>query len=395
MKELKPEGEQVGNRLDMLYFSSIDWNSTWQRPQQLASRLAKHGQVLYINPFGLRKAEIKDIRRLAGRAAFRLTHRTANATNQPLAIYTPMLYFPFPDSRTASILNVRLLLNFVRVWMERHHIFRPIIWAGTPSSLILKAVASLSPRALVYDCLDNFACFHEGQSSIASVERQLASQARVVFATARELYDRMSQINPHTILLPNAADFQHFAQARRPLILPDDMAGIRKPVLGYVGEIAHWFDFELVHDLALKNPNWSIVLIGQTYGQAAQHLFELPNIYYLGRKDYEKLPAYLSQFDVCLLPFKINALTSAVNPVKLYEYLAAGKPVVSTPLNEVAQHGETVFIADRSNWADAVAQALKTARDETQITRRQSVAEGNTWDHRIKDVLRILQVDES
>jgi hypothetical protein len=171
---------------------------------------------------------------------------------------------------------------------------------------------------------------------------------------------------------------------------PEDLVGIRKPLLGYFGEMAHWFDFSLIYDIALRHPEWTFALIGAVHVAVDKKLLGLPNVRFLGRKDYAKLPAYLSQFEVCLLPFKINALTSAVNPVKLYEYLAAGKPVVSTPLKEVLRYQKVVEIADRTKFADAIELALVTSRDPQRVFERQQVAQQNTWDVRIEEIIRIL-----
>lgn len=381
---------EVRTFLALVYFSSIDWHATWQRPQQLASRLGRCSELLYVNPLGLRSARPKDLARIVGRVGARVAGRQKNADSGDLAVYTSLAYLPFPDNPLANKINGRLLRNTVRAWLGRRGRDKPVIWVSVPSPAVVEALRELPRRLLVYDCIDNFALFHKGRRSILDAERVLASEADVVFATADELLERMRQLNPNSILLPNGADFAHFSSASGQIQPPPDIARIGKPVLGYVGEIAWWFDFDLVRDLATQNPDWSLVLIGQTHEARASKLGQVPNIHLLGRKPYSELPAYLSRFDVCLLPFKINDLTSAVNPVKLYEYLAAGKPVVSTPMREVLKYRDVVSVAKPDEFSAAVSSALQSGNEPALVQRRQEVARRNSWDMRVEEILRVI-----
>jgi glycosyltransferase involved in cell wall biosynthesis len=378
-----------GNRsLDIIYFSSIDWNFTWQRPQQLASRLSRHGKVFYVSPLGLRTVAWRDAGRIARRFAFQIAHRSAAQRVPALTIHTPLFYLPFPENRAAIRLNSKLLRRSVQRWMIESNVENPIIWAGSPSFAILDAIEGMDARLLVYDCLDNFPLFHKNPYPIIDAEQQIASRANIVFATAAELYDRMRLINPHTFLMPNAADYAHFSETADREI-PAEMEQMKKPILGYVGEMAQWFDFDLVRALAARHPEWTIVLVGALHVNAGK-AFDLPNIRHLGRKEYSQLPAYVRQFDVCLLPFKINALTASVNPVKMYEYLAAGKPVVSTPLREAMRYQDALWISDPADFARAVEQALQTRADPSRIRARQEIARQNTWDGRVTEIVKIL-----
>ncbi|HWX23917.1 MAG TPA: glycosyltransferase, partial [Vicinamibacteria bacterium] len=212
------------------------------------------------------------------------------------------------------------------------------------------------------------------------------AEADVVFATSTDLYARMAALNEATELVPNAADFAHFKDASR-APAPEDVRSLPRPILGYLGEIAPWFDLEAVHALAQARPSWSLVLVGPLTTRRAGPLLALPNVHYLGRKAYGELPGYLGQFDVCLLPFALTPLTAAVSPVKVYEYLAAGRPVVSSSLKEVLALGPLVTIAGPEGFAPAVEAALGT-RGEAAVAQRQEFAQGNTWDHRVRAILR-------
>lgn len=380
-----------GHFRSAIYFSSIDWRATWQRPQQLASRLGEYGELLYVNPLGLRSPRLEDFPRIVRRVGARSRGKEGNAKQGNLAIHTPLAYLPFPDNPLANKVNGWLLRNAVMAWLGRHGGEKPVIWVSVPAPAVVEALRGLPRQLLVYDCLDNFASFHQGRRSILDAERALASESDVVFATADELFERMCKLNPNTFRLPNGADFEHFSPAAGGRIpSPPDIEYIKKPILGYVGEIAWWFDFDLVRDLATQNPAWSIVLIGQAHEARANELARLPNVHMPGRKPYSELPAYLSRFDVCLLPFKINDLTSAVNPVKLYEYLAAGKPVVSTPMREVLKYRDVVSVAEPGEFSAAVSSALRRGNEPALVQRRQEVARRNSWEARVTEILRVL-----
>ncbi len=377
--------------IDIIYFSSIDWGHTWQRPQQLASRLARFGRLLYISPIGLRRVALRDLGRVLRRIASQ-SQRPAIQPGQALTVYTPPLYIPFPNARWARQINAWMLDRAVNRWMDRVHVHAPIVWVSIPSPSIVDAIRKLDTRLLVYDCLDNFPAFHKNVAFIAETEQQLAARADVVFATSVELYNGMKSINPRTHLLPNAVDYHHFAEAAgRGLASLREMMSLRRPILGYVGELAQWFDFDLADRLAVEHPEWSIVLVGPLRANGTPKLLGRPNVHYLGVKDYHHLPAYVNQFDVCLLPFKITPLTSSVNPVKLYEYLAAGKPIVSTPLNEVLPYRAVVNVAAREEFSAAVETVLRTDYSaETLVRQRREVARCNTWDQRVEQIIAVL-----
>ena len=379
-----------GAPLDVVYFSGVNWGYTWQRPQQLATRLSRHGRLLYVDPLGLRPLRLTDLPRIAGRAAERLGLPRERRPASGLSLCSaPLAYLPFPASAVATRVNGWLLRRAVSHWMRSSGVARPVIWVGTPSAAVLEALSGLTPRLLVYDCLDRFSLFHENGEAIARTERTLASNADVVLTTSQDLYESMKRLNPRTLLVPNAADYEHFSKAASPQEAPAPLAGLPRPVVGYFGEIAHWFDVEAVMTLASARPEWSVVLIGPLHAEAGS-LLDLPNVHHLGRRPYDDLPRYLAHFDVCLLPFKVSDLTSATNPVKLYEYLASGKPVVSTPLAEVLPYRDLVKIAEGDALVGAVESALTESAEDGAVGRRMAIARENTWEHRVDQILRIL-----
>ena len=378
------------NRFAIIYFSSTDWDSTWQRPQQLTSRLTRSSQVLYVNSLGLRAPLLTDLGRILKRVGSAFIPRTKPSLQPELTLLSPLFFLPIPSSRWAGRVNGWLIHHALARWVEQQGARPLVLWVGIPSPAVMEAIKHLPPGLVVYDCIDNFAAFHRNRPDIDETEQRLASTAGIVFATSAELFEKMKRINSQTFLVPNAVDFIQFRTAAKldgdP---PPDMAPLGHPVLGYAGEIAEWFDSELVHDLAAQNPTWSIVLIGRIHVDISR-ILRLPNVHYLGLKSYADIPSYMRQFDVCLLPFKISPLTNAVNPIKFYEYLAMGKPVVSTPIREIQHYSDTVEIADRSEFTRAVKRALATSGDEDKIAKRLKIAQDNTWDKRIEEIFRIL-----
>jgi glycosyltransferase involved in cell wall biosynthesis len=371
---------------DLLYFSSIDWGYTWQRPQQLASRLAKRGRVLYVEPLGLRRVRTSDLPRLLGR----LAERACPPTEGVSLCRAPLAYFPFPGWPLADRINGRLLRRRIARWMREAASCEPIVWMGVPSQAALEAARGIRASRVVYDCLDRFDLFHDGGSAIAHVEEAIATRADLVFATSADLFDRMRVLNPRTSLLPNAVDYDHFARAATTLPAPPALARLSRPIVGYVGEIAPWFDVEAVAELAASHPAWSLVLLGPLHSPAAPPLLALRNVHHLGRVGYDELPHYVGHFDACLLPFKVNPLTQAASPVKLYEYLASGKPVASTPLKEVLPLRGLVEIAEEGRLGAAVEACLASAHDTGAASRRMAMARDNTWDKRVERALVLL-----
>ena len=234
---------------------------------------------------------------------------------------------------------------------------------------------------VVYDCMDDWQNWPAeplpGAFSL-SEERELVRESDVLVVTSRELHDRHLANGVESCLIPNAADFEFFHDA------PDapPLLELPRPVIGYYGAIADWFDLELAIQVARSRPQYSFVLIGQVHLLDVSTLEKLPNVRLLGEKHYRELPGYLSEFDVCTLPFRMNRLTKAVDPVKMYEYFSQGKPVVSAPLPELAPLAELLYFAQGpEEFAKQIDRAL-AERDDSLASKRIAFASGNTWRRR-------------
>ncbi|MBN1854032.1 MAG: glycosyltransferase [Pirellulales bacterium] len=262
-----------------------------------------------------------------------------------LHVLTPLV-IPIPTSVLARHINKTLLVQQIRRSLRRLQTGSLQLWSFTPDIPYL--LGEFGEEKIVYYCVDDHASFtgYDGEQVVRD-EEALCRRADLVVTTSHALHAVRLPFNPNTILVTHGVDYEHFSRAiTEKLVVPRDIADIPHPRLGFFGLIRDWVDLDLLVEVARRRPSWHIVLLGDSTVNLAPYR-GMKNIHFLGRKPYAELPAYCQQFDVGLIPFKINALTRAANPIKLREYLAAGLTVVSTPLPEVRHYEQQrVYIAD-------------------------------------------------
>jgi len=351
---------------DCFVFAVIDWHYRFQRPQHLAAELVAAGRrVFYVsNNFiasrrsGFLVEQLDDDGRL-----YQVFLNLRGA---------PEIYFAMPTEAQQAQLHegMRSLLSWARTKGAISLIQHPF-WAN---------LAAMIPHApMVYDCMD----YHEGfgtfSHAMVAAERALMARSDLVVVSSALLNERAAPYARRKILIRNAADFAHFSTT--PGSAFRDPKGRR--VLGYYGAIAAWFDVPLVEALARHCPGCLVVLIGHDQIRAKARLAEIENIALIGEIPYRDLPWYLHGFDVCILPFLVNDLTRATNPVKVYEYLSAGKTVVAVDLPELRAFDNLVVAAPhREFFLAAVDQALSNPASAETIARRRTFAAGQTWAER-------------
>src|SRR5262249_42465060 len=215
-----------------------------------------------------------------------------------------------------------------------------------------------------------------------SEEKEFVRETNVLVVTGAELEKKFEAQGLHPVLARNGADYPFFAKATANHLLD----GVPRPIIGYFGAIADWIDLDLVYEVARQRPQYSFVLIGQVFGRDVSALESLGNVRLLGNKPYAEIPGYLHGFDACLIPFLINQVTKATDPVKMYEYFSLGKPVVATNMAELAQCGDLVYLAmDAEDFARKLDVAL-SEKDATLSARRIEFAMANTWSSRVADI---------
>ena len=366
------------------------WYPIPTRKQQVMSRIPD-AEILYFDPSATVIAPLKDRR---ARPLMRAYKNAGVSPQSNITVYSlpPVLPF-FNKSRAVNRLNQKRIARFVREKMREHGFEKPVLWVYSP--VTVDAVDEIPHSALVYDCVDRHSAYGGlmNPALVDAEELELAAKCDAVFATAEPLAKRLRTVNMKTSFIPNGANFERFSRAAQPLPAPEDLNGIPHPILGFVGALQPCIEYGFAAAAAKAHPEWSFVWIGaEKPGAALGELKALPNVHFLGLRPNEKLPEYLAQFDACLNLFAESDLSRDVSPLKFYEYLATGKPIVSTRQPEqILQYAELIHIADT---AEAFIRCCAEALNDTQPTRTQARIEAGracSWDARVTQMCGILK----
>ncbi len=310
-----------------------DWDGDPLSKKQIVTRLAARNRILWINSTGNRnpRASVHDLRRAAKKVWAFCQGCRAVAPN--ISVFSPLV-IPFHGNRWARWLNRRFYAWSLRRTMRRLKFGEPVVLSFVPSSA--DVVSTLGARRTIYYCVDEYSRFTgTDREAVLEMERRLMEKSDVVIVSAGPLYESKKAYHPNTFLITHGVDVEHFRKAcLAETAVPEDFPPRRGPVIGFFGLIEDWVDLGVIGAMAEARPEWTFVLIGEVRAETAA-VRERPNVHLLGRRSYQALPGYCKMFDVAILPFVVNELTIAANPLKLREYLAAGLPVVATPLPEV------------------------------------------------------------
>ncbi len=359
-------------RQDWLFFSIIDWHFRFQRPQQLAVQVAEAGKrVYYLSPQFIDRPE----------PGYQLESLSPAGELYQVKLYVAGAAPIYFDAATPEVLaqaqaGLGLLFREQGIY-QAVSVVQHAYWT--------KHALSLPNNTCIYDCMDHHEGFGNVANSLSLLEAQLLKQADWVSVTSDWLFSFAKPHNANIVTIRNACSYTHFAV--RPHQVYQDSQG--RPVIGYFGAIAEWFDVSLIERLASAFPHCAVVLVGTDTVGAGRQLARYPNVVMLGEQPYQTLPQYLHGFDVCLLPFQVIPLTLATNPVKVYEYLSAGKHVVCVDLPEVSQFGDLVYKAQNHDaFLAAVQAALSTPPSLLQIEQRQAFAKAQNWHQRAEVLLQ-------
>jgi len=343
--------------------------------------LSRDNRVLWINSIGYRTPNVS--RADLSRALQKLRAATRRMSNpEPNIHVLSPLAIPAYGRPTVRWLN-RVLLGYqVRRAMHTLGFRRAINWVFNPPAAVV--ARQLGEENLIYHCVDEHAAFTGvSASAMESFEHALLRSADLSIVSSERLLESRRRANAETVLVRHGVDFEHFRRAVDPAtIVPADIAVLPHPTLGFFGLIADWIDLELLGRLAQHFSNGSLILIGKTVTDVSA-LAALPNVHFLGRRPYADLPAYSRGFDVALNPFRINELTLNANPLKVREYLAAGLPVVSSPIPEVAALGLCRIADGPEETIRAVEQALI---DPGPSAARSERVRSESWAARLEEI---------
>jgi UDP-galactopyranose mutase len=329
---------------DLICFSHLRWDFVYQRPQHLLTRAARDRRVFFMEEplFDTETARVDVSRR-----------------QDTLWVVTPHLP-PGTDASTSTLYLRELLYAIIAT----HEIKEYVLWFYTPMAVDI--AEGLSPLGVIYDCMDELSGFKGAPPELGVNEARLFKRADVVFTGGQSLFEAKRSLHQNIHAFPSSIDAEHFRTARNSPLEPADQALIPGPKIGFSGVIDERMDVELITALASSHPEWHFVLIGPVVKIDPQSLPRLENVHYLGAKSYADLPAYISGWDVALIPFVLNESTRFISPTKTPEYLAAGKRVVSTPIQDVVSpYGDRGLVSiarDQRDFADAIAISLAANR---------------------------------
>jgi glycosyltransferase involved in cell wall biosynthesis len=357
---------------DLICFSHLRWNFVFQRPQHLLSRCAKTRRVFYVEE------------PVATTGPAYLAVSLDQATNVHVAV--PHLPDGLSDDERESE-QARLVVQMCADYAIADH----VEWFYTPMALPI--AASLTPRARVYDCMDELSAFLNAPKQLLTREAELLNLADVVFTGGHALYEAKKHRHGNIHPFPSSVDKAHFGRARSRPEEPEDQRRISGPKLGFFGVIDERMDLNLLESVARSRPEWQLVLLGPVVKVDPADLPRLPNLHYLGSKAYAELPDYISGWDVALLPFAKNEATRFISPTKTPEYLAAGKPVVSTSIRDVVRPYSVqglARIADTPSDFVAACEAAMSEPSDKLIRRADAFLAKMSWDKTWDDMQELV-----
>jgi len=382
----------------ILCFAPGPWDDIWRNRHQIMVRLSRANRVLYVEPWPYLRDVVRQIR--AGSLSWlSLGGPHLSQLNSNLYVYRPAKWAPREARAPIRPLTQAIQLGLLRRTLRTLGFRQPLLWLFLPDMEVY--VGQFDERLIVYHMVDEYSGY-DGVSEawrpiMQEMERDLAHGADLVLVSSETLLENKRSLNENTVWVPNAVDYEAFAEASARAVRPVDIIGLSSPIAGYVGAINEKLDLELLAHAAHECAGWTFLLVGPVSLQnkralhALQELQRLGNVRFLGQRSVESVPAYIAACDVCLLPYKLNEWTRHIDSLKVYEYLASGKPVVSTRVPAAERFSDVIHLCD---GADAFAAAIPRAQQQDSAERRaarQDIASRNTWDHRIAAISDALK----
>ena len=380
---------------NIICISSIDWDFIWQGHQEIMSTFARNGnRVLFIENTGIRSPKLEDVQRLKKRiVSWFKSIKGFRKEMENLYVYSPVI-LPFPYSRVARFINKYLLIRSIKRWMRVMGFSNPIIWTFLPTGTALDIINNIEGKLLIYYCIANFYELADNPKKVKKTEDELIKRCDLIFAQGKVIQEKCKRLNDNVYIFPFGVNMKVFENFQKSSYnAPSDMKDIKRPIIGYIGGIHKHIDFDLLKFISQNNPELSIVLVGPVQTDTYE-IGNFKNIILLGKKDFEELPYYINEFDVCIIPYLKSGYTATVYPTKLNEYHALGKPVISTALPEVEifnnHNGGVVYIGkDYEDFSKNIVNALKEDGDGKKMERI-TAAEKNGWQNRIEEMSVII-----
>jgi glycosyltransferase involved in cell wall biosynthesis len=358
---------------NLLCFSHLRWDFVYQRPQHLLNRFANLFTIYYLEEPEFHATD-------SARIVF--TKRSDN-------LYVGVPHLPLGiDDQQINVLMTRLVNNFLKEKDLDDFAF----WYYSPMAMSFSG--NHMPKITIYDCMDELSAFKNAPKELIDMEKKLLKNADVVFTGGHCLYEAKKNLHENIYPFPSSIEKEHFQKARHISQEPKDQVNIKGKKIGFYGVIDERFDIELIGNIAAAKPEWQIILLGPVVKIDPEALPKNDNIHYLGSKSYDELPAYLSGWDVALIPFAINESTRFISPTKTPEYLAAGVPVVSTPIRDVINpygNNNLVHIGSNANdFINAIEKELAIAHRDKWLAKADKFLASNSWDNTYQNMLKLI-----
>ena len=367
---------------NIICFGSARWSYSGFQ-QHTMRLLSKRNKVLFVNPIGTRRISLKRDLLAAVLHRLRKDGNPRSVAAGEVFVADPRI-IPLVYNRLAQAVSRTLLRRQMRRLLQELGFESYILWVGSPTAAFILDL--FQPEVTVYNPVDRYRAFSfVDAAKIRAYERVCASRSDLVICTSEAIRRDLQPYNEHTVTVPHGVSFEHFHSALASADIPDDIASIPLPIIGFYGGLSEWIDLPLLLKVALRYPKASVVLIGLNDTRLGG-LLSLPNVHFLGFKPFARLPHYLKRFTVCLIPFLLNELVEAVDPTKLREYMSIGKPVVCTDLPEAKKYAGLVHVTDgHARFLEAVGEAL--AEDDP-VLREERIAAARRcdWHIRIEEI---------
>lgn len=363
------------SKFALICLSHLRWNFVYQRPQHLLSRCAKERTVFFIEEpiFSPDTSPCLDV----------------SIHESGVSVVVPHLKEGMSEEEVTATLKRMLDDLFAQKQIKEY-----ILWYYTP--MALSFTRHLNPLLVVYDCMDELSAFKGASPTLKNLEIELFNLADLVFTGGQSLYEAKRDRHPHVYAFPSSIDKVHFGKARNLTAEPDDQINIPHPRLGFFGVIDERMDIDLLGEIAQARPDWHLVMIGPVVKIDPATLPNYPNIHYLGGKSYQELPEYIGSWDIAMLPFARNESTRFISPTKTPEYLAAGKPVISTSIRDVVRpYGENGLVKIADNVTDFIAAAEELMNLDIHasgwLERVDNFLAENSWDSTWRSMMQLIE----
>jgi glycosyltransferase involved in cell wall biosynthesis len=354
------DGVSKNQKYDMIVFCHLRWDFVYQRPQHIISRFANDLRVLFVEE-----------------------PMHASEGVNPLRILSDNLHVLQPNISDIKELPT-LLVEIIGKDAT------PIAWFYSPS--FCGVLDKFSFASVVYDCMDELSLFKGASSELINQELVLLRNASVVFTGGKSLFEAKFPMHSNVHCFPSSVDIEHFSKAQNGIIIPDELNGISSPIVGFFGVLDERMDLELIEQTAITLPDCHFVFIGPVVKIHDNDLPKLSNIHYLGIKPYSLLPHYIKAFDIAMMPFALNESTKFISPTKTLEYMAAGKPIISTKVKDVVRdYTGCVRLVDNSEEFAAEIQKILSEEVKAKTYLYESILKKTSWDTTVNKMKRIIK----